>query len=417
MNCKRILAALTAVSLTAAAVSVSADMRINGDLNNDNRVNVADLCMMKGVLTGADVDKDIYDITQDGSVNTSDFVMLMQYIIGTVESLPAIQPQTPPYEQPTTQPTDHPTEQPTTAPTDQPTVTPTEQPTTTPVADPSSYMEKVRANIVTPEPADISKEKPGVDYGKVESITYMSTTAGREKRANVILPAGYSTDKKYPVMFVNHGIFGNQDSMLDPSMGIQTISANLAAAGEAEQMIIVLADMFSSKDMMFPSGYDIPTVEGYDAFVKDICDDLIPYIEANYSVKTGRENRAITGFSMGGRESLYIGISRPDVFGYIGGACSAPGITPMVDGNMTHPGSMQESEFKIKDSDPKPYILMLTGAQFDGVVSNSPQKYDEILTKNGTDHIWQEVPNGDHGGVTVRAHFYNFCKAAFRADK
>ncbi len=400
MNCKRILAALTAVSLTAAAVSVSADMRINGDLNNDNRVNVADLCMMKGVLTGADADKDIYDITQDGSVNTSDYVMLMQYIIGTVESLPAIQPQTPPYVQPT----------------DQPTVTPTEQPTTTPVSDPSSYMQKVRANIITPEPADISQEKPGVDYGKVESITYMSTTAGREKRANVILPAGYSTDKKYPVMFVNHGIFGNQDSMLDPSMGIQTISANLAAEGEAEQMIIVLADMFSSKDMIFPSGYDIPTVEGYDAFVKDICDDLIPYIEANYSVKTGRENRAITGFSMGGRESLYIGISRPDVFGYIGGACAAPGITPMVDGNMTHPGSMQEIEFKIKDSDPKPYILMLTGAQFDGVVSNSPQKYDELLTKNGTDHIWQEVPNGDHGGVTVRAHFYNFCKAAFRAD-
>ena len=71
---------------------------------------------------------------------------------------------------------------------------------------------------------------------------------------------------------------------------------------------------------------------------------LIPYINSNYSTYTDREHTAISGFSMGGREALYIGITKPKVFGYIGCACPAPGVTPAQDNFMVHPGNMQPGE-------------------------------------------------------------------------
>ena len=77
---------------------------------------------------------------------------------------------------------------------------------------------------------------------------------------------------------------------------------------------------------------------------------------------------------MGGREGIYIGISRSDLFGYIGGACPPPGIVPAVDFFMKHKGSMTEEEFKIKDTSNLPYILFITGGDSDGVVGTFPKE-------------------------------------------
>ena len=284
--------------------------------------------------------------------------------------------------------------------------------------DPAVYMELFRNNIVTPDPAETSQRQEGVDYGKVETITYHSNFCGRDKQAIVILPAGYSQSEKYPVLYVNHGIFGSANDMLNDDLGIQVISGNLMAKGEAEKMIIVLTNMWSSKTLPNPPmAFTDEVAESYDNFLYDITEDLIPYIEKNYSVKTGRENRAISGFSMGGREGIYIGISKPELFGYIGGACPAPGIVPAQDMFMVHKGSMTESEFKVKDTSNLPYLLFITGGDSDNVVGTFPNEYHQLFTKNGCDHAWQLVPGGGHGGVSVRSHFYNFFKYVFKADK
>ncbi len=206
--------------------------------------------------------------------------------------------------------------------------------------------------------------------------------------------------------------------MLNDDLGIQVISGNLMAKGEAEKMIIVLTNMWSSKTLPNPPmAFTDEVAESYDNFLYDITEDLIPYIEKNYSVKTGRENRAISGFSMGGREGIYIGISKPELFGYIGGACPAPGIVPATDMFMQHPGSMTESQFKIPDGAPKPYLLFITGGNADGVVGNFPDEYNQLLTRNGCDHAFQLVPGGGHGGVSVRSHFYNYFRYVFKATK
>lgn len=286
----------------------------------------------------------------------------------------------------------------------------------TPV-DPAEYMETVRASMTNSVPSSATNSITGTDYGTLQEITYYSSTAAKNKKANVLLPAGYSANQTYPVMYVNHGIFGDHNSMLDDSMKIRTMAGNLAKSGEAEQMIIVFTAMYTSKTTDQCSGITLEETKRYDAFLDDLTNDLMPYMEKNYSIKTGRENTAITGFSMGGRESLYIGVSRPDLFGYIGAACPAPGVTPGKDSFMDHPGCMSESEFRIKDAAYNPYVLMITGGTNDTVVGTFPQSYHNILTTNQQDHIWQEIQGGGHDASCVVPLMYNFIRSAFKAGK
>ena len=253
---------------------------------------------------------------------------------------------------------------------------------------------------------------------KVEKKTYNCKFTGGQKSCNVVLPPNYDSSKQYPVMYVLHGIGGDENSMVS-GMGVQELLAGLIANGKAEEMIIVLPSQYTSKNGSQGGGFGInqETCAAYDNFLYDISDSLIPYIEANYPVKTGRENRAITGFSMGGREAIYIGLMRPDLFAYVGGACPAPGITPGKDMFMEHPGCMQESEMKFRDVGPEPYVFMITGGTNDSVVGTFPKSYSDILTRNGVEHVYQSIPGGGHGADSVKPHLYTFMRYAFKAEE
>lgn len=155
------------------------------------------------------------------------------------------------------------------------------------------------------------------------------------------------------------------------------------------------------------SGMNDESNAAYDNFINDLINDLMPYMEKNFSIAQGRGNTAITGFSMGGRESLYIGFSRPDLFGYVGAMCPAPGVSP---------GLITQSDFKFKDDKSMPYLLMISAGSNDGVVGQVPAGYHAILDSNKVDHIWHYVNNGDHGGYTIRPHMYNFIRTVFKAQ-
>ena len=165
-------------------------------------------------------------------------------------------------------------------------------------------------------PEEISQKRPDVTYGTVVHKTYASKTTGLDRGVNILLPPNYDETKKYPVLYLLHGIFGNEYSLIqDASCKIPEISGNLAADGLAEEMLIVFPDMYAKTDPAQAPGFSAEAVAPYDNFINDLVNDLIPYIEENFSVLTDRENRAIAGFSMGGRETLFIGHctgSRPD---------------------------------------------------------------------------------------------------------
>lgn len=366
---------------------------IPGDLDGDKIIDSFDVVLERqaiiNLFTGTKPPA-AADVNGDGAVRTDDLVLLSRYVLGLEKKFP---------ERPIT----------TTTTTTRPKQTTT---TTTKQFSGDSYMDKVRASMTNNVPA--SATNGNSNYGTLEKITYFSSTAGRNKTANVLLPDGYNSSEKYPVLYVNHGIFGDESSMLS-GMNIREMAGNLAQSGEAEKMIIVFPQMFSSNTMTSPGGMDQATCVGYDMFLDDLTKDLMPYIEKNYSIKTGRENTAISGFSMGGRESLYIGVMRPDLFGYIGAACPAPGVTPGSDMFMSHPGNMQESEFKITDTSNYPYLWLITGGTNDSVVGTFPKQYHDILTKNGQDHIWQEIQGGGHDASCVTPMMYNFLKNIFKA--
>lgn len=258
-------------------------------------------------------------------------------------------------------------------------------------------------------PADVTKRLADRRYGTVEHITYHSETTGSDRGANILFPANYSEDKQYPVMYCLHGIFGDENSMIkDGNNKITEILGNLAAEGKAKEMIVVFPHMFASSDPNMRPGFTAEAMLPYDNFINDLVNDLMPYIESNYPVLTGRENTAILGFSMGGRETLFIGLSRPDLFGYIGAIAPAPGLTPGKDFFMEHVGQMQEEDVKFADMDILPNLLMICCGTRDSVVGKFPKGYHELMEKNGVEHLWYEVPNADHDNTAIKSGIYNF---------
>ena len=271
---------------------------------------------------------------------------------------------------------------------------------------------QIKGDMPTTVPSGVEKSS----QCKVEKKNYMCKYTGKQKTCNVILPPNYDPNKKYPVMFILHGIMGSENDMVS-GMGVQELMTGLMTSGKAEEFIAVTPNMFTSKTMSGPSGINQQTCAEYDNFLYDVTESLLPFIKENYSVKEGRENTAITGFSMGGREAIYCGLMRPDVFGYVGGACPAPGITPGTDSFMSHPGCMQESEMKFRDVGPEPEVFMITGGTNDSVVGTFPSQYSSILTKNGVEHVYQSIPGGGHGAESVKPHLYTFMRYAFKGDE
>lgn len=276
-------------------------------------------------------------------------------------------------------------------------------------ADPKAYMEQIRSSYVQQVPQNILSAQGG----QLSHITYFSQKANKEKGAHVWLPPGYDPSRQYPVFYVNHGIQGNEYSMLGDFKILES-AAGLIQAGEAVPMIIVFTFMYTNPNKDNCDGINAQEVPYYDAFLDDLTGSLMPYIESHYPCKTGRENTAIGGFSMGGRESLYIGIMRPDLFGYIAASSPAPGVVPARDNFMEHVGSIREDQFRM--SEPYlPYLLMIAGGTADGMVGDFPEQYHNLFTRNGTDHIWISVPGGGHDGSVGIPLFYNFIRGLFKA--
>lgn len=273
------------------------------------------------------------------------------------------------------------------------------------------YMEKYGDLITELAPEEIFVKNEDTVYAEFNKYKYYSSTAERDTYVNVLLPPDYSEDKEYPVLYILHGYYDNEDWMAREVVGLSTMLSNLYASGEAEEMIIVAPYIFCSKELAYCTGMNLINSLCYDNFINDLTTDLMPFIESNFSAAKGRENTAITGFSMGARESLFIGFQHPELFGYIGAAAPAPGLTP-VPGSAAHPGQMMESEMIFSENEP--YLLMISSSKSDGVVGEFPGTYCSVMLANGTDHLWHQINSTGHDHTTVKPHLYNFCRMLFK---
>lgn len=272
------------------------------------------------------------------------------------------------------------------------------------------FMDGFEVDITMPE--EYGKKTDGNDYPAVEKKSYYSTTCEKNRNVNIVLPPNYSEDKEYPVLYILHGIFGDENTMTDPGMNIIVPMQNLMAEGTMPEAILVFPYMYASKTQDVCTAIDDENAKAYDNFVNDLADDLMPFMEENYSIATGRDNTAIIGFSMGGRESLAIGLAMPETFGYVGAIAPAPGLVPGKDWAMEHPGQYAEEDVKFDSIMPR--LLMVCAGDKDGTVGTFPKSYHELFDKNGVTHIWYEIPGSDHGNPAIQSGIYNFCKYVFK---
>ena len=171
-------------------------------------------------------------------------------------------------------------------------------------------------------PKGFDTRRDGIERGKLETVEYDSTTVGVKRKAQVYTPPGYSKDQKYPVLYLLHGIGGDENEWTRGGAA-NVILDNLYADKKAVPMIVVLPNGRASKDLT-PRDPIPKQSPAFAAFEQDLLTDLIPFIEKTYSVKADRESRALAGLSMGGGQSLNFGLSHLDTFAWVGGFSSAP---------------------------------------------------------------------------------------------
>lgn len=320
----------------------------------------------------------------------------------------------------TATPAASPSNEPTAEPTATATATPTPKVTPTPFPENPEF-----SNIPKGYTAKNQANKGEVERFEYESTEYISDDASAKKTpidryAMVVLPKDYSKTKKYPVVYMLHGLSDTPESMvgngiLNDGAGTQYVVWNAIANGDVKECIVVYPCVCCNEEGKSNFNTDAKTASYYDYIINDLTKVLMPAINKEYSTMTGRENTAVCGFSMGGRETLNIGIRRPDLFSGIGLFNPAPGA---LDGG----DMLTKADLKLADEYINSTYIQITKGATDTVVGSNPTNYYNALKAAGIPCSYYVTMGGDPAGKGNGGHWstvyhhglYNFLKRIFK---
>ncbi len=258
---------------------------------------------------------------------------------------------------------------------------------------------------------------PGIEYqdankvphGAVAAVHYWSSSLGRHRRMHVYTPPGYELGKgKYPVFYLLHGASDSDNSW--SSVGrAGFILDNLIASGKAKPMIMVMPAGHTSQ-----AGFGGGMSRGMDEFGDDFVKDIMPYVETHYRVSNARKDRAIAGLSMGGMQTLNIGISHLDKFAYLGVFSSG------VFGGGPRGAAPNTAEWEksraaqLADPKLKPGLkLFWLATGKDDFLLKTSQSTVEMLKKHGFSPNYKET-EGAHTWLVWREYLNEFAPLLFR---
>lgn len=319
--------------------------------------------------------------------------------------------------------------------TEAPTPAPTEAPKATEApeaaAEPEASLPPLNPDNFDPT-ATISDKIPQkylarrIDYeGRIELITYdtydyLGDQSKIQKQAYVYLPYGYDESKKYNVLYLMHGIGGNEREwgMVSNNSTVKIIMDNLIYYGDIEPFIIVTPNGRSSKDFASSSA----DFNSFYKFGLELRNDLIPYMESHYStyaeydengydMTASRAHRAMAGLSMGAMQTINIGLCESlDIISYFGAFSACP---------TTYTSSRIAQQLKkFEDYDIK-YFYNICGTA-DGIAithaSNAVRNISSLTDKlkDNENLLWQEIPGGNHDFNVWYLGFYNFAQLVFK---
>jgi enterochelin esterase-like enzyme len=259
---------------------------------------------------------------------------------------------------------------------------------------------------------DVPGDKPrffdaqNVPHGDVTVHWYRSRSLdGAQRRLFIYTPPGYKDMKEtLPVLYLLQGAGGDdgQWTWLGQS---NLIMDNLAAAGRIRPMIVVMPDAYAFDPIAIPAG-----AEQRDGFERDLLNDIIPFVERTYRVKTDRQNRAIAGLSMGGGQSLMIGLEHLDRFSYIAGFSSA--LLGISTKTLAETGEFREVARNPQAAN-KQIKLLWVGCGTEDTLYNSNQAFSKMLSESGLQHTFRTT-GGAHTWVVWRRYLNELAPLLFR---
>jgi enterochelin esterase family protein len=241
-----------------------------------------------------------------------------------------------------------------------------------------------------------------VPHGEIRTHWYPSKSLGSLRRLTVYVPPGYDRDaaSRLPVLYLFHG--ANADETAWTRLGrVNLILDNLLAAGKTRPFIVVM-----------PFGYGVmpgaPGAQGQNTalFSRDLREDVIPYIDLRYRTLADRDHRAIIGLSMGGGQSLSIGLNQLELFSYVGGFSA--GIASTADFAKTYASLIADPAA----ANSKLHLLWIGCGREDSLFAAS-RKFSDFLTANKIKHTFRES-SGAHTWMVWRRYLNEVSPLLFR---
>ena len=261
----------------------------------------------------------------------------------------------------------------------------------------------------TPGPEDIAAypappesflvRREGIPHGKLEMVSYESATVGTTRKMNVYTPPGYSSDRKYPVLYLLHGIGGDETEWQRFAQP-DNLFDNLLADGKMVPMIVVMPNGRAQKNDR-AEGDVFASAPAFAVFERDLLSDVIPAIESRYSVDARRETRAIAGLSMGGGQSFNFGLGNLDRFASIGAFSAAPNTTAF-EQLIPDPAAARAQL----------QLMWLSCGNKDGLLGIS-QRAHQFLKQHQIPHTWHVDEHG-HDAKHWSSSLYWFAQSVFQ---
>lgn len=252
---------------------------------------------------------------------------------------------------------------------------------------------------VSQAPEGFKTPRDGIARGRLEMVEYESKSVGTKRKALVYTPPGYSADRKFPVLYLLHGIGGDEEEWRKGAKP-EVILDSLIADKKAVPMIVVMPNGRAQPNDR-AEGNVMASAPAFAKFERDLLDDLIPFIEGKYAVKSDRESRALAGLSMGGGQSLNFGLGNLETFAWIGGFSSAPNTKPpeQLLPDPTKAGQLLK-------------LLWLSCGDRDGLLFVSQRTHAYLKGKN-LPHVWHVEP-GAHDFAVWSNDLYHFAQRIFQ---
>jgi enterochelin esterase-like enzyme len=255
-------------------------------------------------------------------------------------------------------------------------------------------------------PGSAFMDTKDVPHGAVSEVTYWSATLKRFRRLHVYTPPGYESGAgSFPVLYLLHGAFDSDDSWTSVGRA-GFILDNLIASNKARPMVVVMPHGHTGP-FRFGTGFN-------DEFEREFVADIQPQIEQRYRIQKDRQHRAIAGLSMGGAQTLNLGIPHLDQFAYVGVFSSGVfGIAGGAGGNATGPSFEEKHKARLDDVKLKDGLKLLwfaTGK--DDFLVGTTRATVEMLKKHGFAVVYRET-DGAHTWANWRDYLNEFAPQLF----